>query len=191
MQPFAVRNHWYILRHPQAFGQIVGRTFAVPPLAPPAHSFGGSFSSAVLLFPSWPDPTRISPEISSSISGLQKTKADTTVVSASVWMKDFTESVSKSTPAFLWKFRFYHLDYRSHTRPPFRDPVSTKTAYSPLFGSSSPASKSQRTFQVLPGHPAYSKTSGRVQYCLFTVACDDRRSPTSDLSSDSTALRLS
>ena len=41
--------------------------------------------------------------------------------------------------------------------PPFRDPVSTKTAYSPFFGSSSPASKSQRTFQVLPGHPAYYK----------------------------------
>lgn len=57
-------------------------------------------------FPILADPTRISPEISSSISGLQKTKADTTVVSASVWMKDFTESVSKSTPAFLWKFLF-------------------------------------------------------------------------------------
>ena len=57
-------------------------------------------------FPILADPTCISPEISSSISGLQKTKADTTVVSASVWMKDFTESVSKSTPAFLWKFLF-------------------------------------------------------------------------------------
>ena len=189
MQPFAVRNHWYILRHPQAFGQIVGRTFAVPPLAPPAHLWR-FLSSAV----SFSHPGRPDPHFSGNLIfhfRIAETKADTTVVSASVWMKDFTESVSKSTPAFLWKFRFYHLDYRSHTRPPFRDPVSTKTAYSPLFGSSSPASKSQRTFQVLPGHPAYSKTSGRVQYCLFTVACDDRRSPTSDLSSDSTALRLS
>ena len=57
VQPFAVRNHWYILRHPQAFGQIVGRTFAVPPLAPPAHSFGGSFSATVFFsHPGRPDP---------------------------------------------------------------------------------------------------------------------------------------
>lgn len=47
----------YILRHPQAFGQIVGRTFAVPPLAPPAHSFGGSFSATVFFsHPGRPDP---------------------------------------------------------------------------------------------------------------------------------------
>ena len=51
-----LRNHWYILRHPQAFGQIVGRTFAVPPLAPPAHSFGGSFSATVFFsHPGRPD----------------------------------------------------------------------------------------------------------------------------------------
>ena len=94
---FGIRRLWV---------EIVGSAhLQLPSLAAPPYSSCGSFSATVF----FSHPGRPDPHFSGNLIfhfRIAETKADTTVVSASVWMKDFTESVSKSTPAFLWKFLF-------------------------------------------------------------------------------------